>query len=1019
MQLPGGRASWMKFWLTCLLAWFTGACTDLPQLERGSCGNRIVEPELGEFCDGSDGCGQPDGDYGCQWHCDEQSCPAGYSCGSDNVCRQPTHSFDAAYYEETELSLGYGLSYLTSEPCPVLARVMNSGLRFSAGLVGDYPDENFESPCSMWDGEVSGEYVPPLPPMAFGDVTSITADGPSEMFVTFGVGSDVSQSQLSATSQTYGLTALHMTDGGTFAPLLSPSIALEYEAVALAKVNYDAYDSRAAIVVFGSSGDGSESEVVFVYDVQGYSETMGTVPIAAADIATVVAADFDGDSCQDLAVVGADASTIHVLFVLEFFEINQYVGFCDTRWVDGSPEAERVEVTLADGATVRGRNTNLLAYQAAIDPQVNGDCGDGAACCSENLGSVGCADSTVEACVCAQDDYCCENEWDQLCARQVELFGCGSCGSQLLVADQQGRVHLAYSAGSSCCSDSPWIGTPFCSEDRGFGSAVGTLDATTTIIDFDTVVAEDGPEPLPDPHEPSQVLDTDVFTVVGGDGAASDQSVFRVSCALPDVTTENESGCPATQECRIIKSDFNTDGFDDLVYTTGNEARITYVDGASSASAYISTSCPVTDLEALDINGDSQQDVAYIDRNFGGVDEPKSVLKIVYGTGQGPSSTPETLGYFDSGSLVGGAFNYVNGLNQSLQTLGAGPQDLFVTVDDPSGETEAKVRGALFRGSLWSAPTAPIFFALEYEQEEEDKSFLELASPRAFSYGRFAAHDDQVLSGLAVLTGDPLWSPENEGDQQPWLLWRLQKREGVNGLAAFLEDASGDAPLPILEGASLPVTIDVNNDGIDEVALFAGNAITIYRAADTGFEAMPDAVGATSLEYFYWGEYSDYPFQYASKPQVVDLDGDSNLDIMIRPDSTSALVVYFGDGQGGFDEHVVAPEDLDGGAFPYFGFAAINLDADPRLEIISYGSGHWRVFGLSDEPQRYEENASLAELAFGSVEEYWMLGVQDATEVFVADLDADGIQDVVVAGWAGFVALRGGSFAAHDAGGAP
>ena len=36
MQLPGGRASWMKFWLTCLLAWFTGACTDLPQLERGS-----------------------------------------------------------------------------------------------------------------------------------------------------------------------------------------------------------------------------------------------------------------------------------------------------------------------------------------------------------------------------------------------------------------------------------------------------------------------------------------------------------------------------------------------------------------------------------------------------------------------------------------------------------------------------------------------------------------------------------------------------------------------------------------------------------------------------------------------------------------------------------------------------------------------------------------------------------------------------------------------------------------------
>ena len=654
-------------------------------------------------------------------------------------------------------------------------------------------------------------------------------------------------------------------------------------------------------------------------------------------------------------MIGAGGSTIYVLYLLEFYAGDAVSQWCDTRWVEG-PEAEIVEVTLADGAVARGRNANLVNYASDV-----------------------------------------------------------GLAQHLLVADDQGFCHMAYSAGP---------------DSRAFGSAMGEADGTTVIIDFESLLSEDGPQPLPEEYDEwQQTVGSDVFAVVSQSQnvtlGVSSQGIRRIPCVLTDSGSTTESTCPPVEACQIIKSDFNSDGFDDIVHTNGNEARITYVDGASSASAHISTNCPVTDLVALDINGDYQQDIAYIDRSFGGSDDPKSVLKIAYGTSQGPSSSPEVLGYIEGGSLIGGAFSVSDPFDTTFTTA-TGPQDLFVVVDEPSGaadraEGDSKVRGALFKGSLWSAPTAPIFFALEdaqFEQEgEQNAKYLSLASPQAFAYGRFAESGDEVLSGLAVLTNDPLWFPENEEEQEPWLLWRLQKRQTAQGLAAFLEDASGEEPTTIAGGASLPVAIDVDGDGIDEVALFAGNSVSVYRAGDQGFEPMPDAEGADGLEYFFGNPFSDYPFQYASKPRVVDLDDDSHLDILIRPDFSSALVAYFGDGEGGFEEHVVTPEDLEGSFYPYFGFAAADLDVDPRLEIIVYRAGEWQVFALSEPGRSYEQSSILAEQAFGGIEDYWLQSVFDATEVFVADLDLDGIDDVVVAGWSGFVTLRGRTVTALESAG--
>ena len=37
------------------------------------------------------------------------------------------------------------------------------------------------------------------------------------------------------------------------------------------------------------------------------------------------------------------------------------------------------------------------------------------------------ADPAIEQCVCAEDSFCCESEWDALCISEVNEFGCGTC----------------------------------------------------------------------------------------------------------------------------------------------------------------------------------------------------------------------------------------------------------------------------------------------------------------------------------------------------------------------------------------------------------------------------------------------------------------------------------------------------------------------------------------------------------------------------------------------------------------
>lgn len=52
--------------------------------------------------------------------------------------------------------------------------------------------------------------------------------------------------------------------------------------------------------------------------------------------------------------------------------------------------------------------------------------GDVGNCCSAHAGG-GCTADPIEQCVCAEDPFCCNTEWDGTCVNEVESLGCGMC----------------------------------------------------------------------------------------------------------------------------------------------------------------------------------------------------------------------------------------------------------------------------------------------------------------------------------------------------------------------------------------------------------------------------------------------------------------------------------------------------------------------------------------------------------------------------------------------------------------
>lgn len=115
----------------------------------------------------------------------------------------------------------------------------------------------------------------------------------------------------------------------------------------------------------------------------------------------------------------------------------------------GDPPPPPVDPPPPDGGT--GGDPPPDGGTGGGDPPPPEEAGD---CCTDN-GTPGCDDAAVESCVCMQDDYCCNTEWDALCVTQVDSFGCGTCGGGGGGGDGGGGGGV-----SACCEQQPGAGCP-------------------------------------------------------------------------------------------------------------------------------------------------------------------------------------------------------------------------------------------------------------------------------------------------------------------------------------------------------------------------------------------------------------------------------------------------------------------------------------------------------------------------------------------------------------------------------
>jgi len=97
-----------------------------------------------------------------------------------------------------------------------------------------------------------------------------------------------------------------------------------------------------------------------------------------------------------------------------FSVYNQGNGSCwGIGWESPDPRDCRVRVQINASGGFQTGTCNAVIEQAP------------AGSCYSAQTNTGCNNQAITSCVCAQDSYCCYNQWDALCAWEVTSLGCG------------------------------------------------------------------------------------------------------------------------------------------------------------------------------------------------------------------------------------------------------------------------------------------------------------------------------------------------------------------------------------------------------------------------------------------------------------------------------------------------------------------------------------------------------------------------------------------------------------------
>ncbi len=195
-----------------------------------------------------------------------------------------------------------------------------------------------------------------------------------------------------------------------------------------------------------------------------------------------------GDCCAAHDSVGCKDATIQNCVC------DQDSYCCTTQW-DGMCAAEVESMGCGECAVAPdcGDGTCSAGESCQTCPEDCGSCGSAGDCCEVHDGK-GCKDSTIQACVCNQDSFCCNYTWDDICVSEVEQFGCGSCsggpacGDGACDADEDCLVcpdDCGPCSGEACCTPHESAGC----DDQAVTDCVCKKDAYCCTTKWDSICA--------------------------------------------------------------------------------------------------------------------------------------------------------------------------------------------------------------------------------------------------------------------------------------------------------------------------------------------------------------------------------------------------------------------------------------------------------------------------------------------------------------------------------------------------
>lgn len=348
--------------LSLIVAPFIWSCAPLQTLPSDSCGNGVVEPELGEDCEPVLAsvfyCRPPGDPLQCTIRCIAgETCPTGYGCGADAVCRKPSGSFEADAF-------------------------VQAGSQAEQLMSGDFDGDGRDDVVAVEPGRAriyfaddSGNVeqftvasaLPPaigtLGPQVKAGATPADTTDDLVLPLKLGIGTLLAETDRSFTSKTYGsiplkLVPLEFSGDGTGVVWCSVLGVLPFTADALASSALGATSGDETLVLLHVNClSGGEQVVLAGVAVTGIDVLF---PLSETNLDNIVgvpvAGNFDTDTCDELVIPREGATSLSI------YKLCKFSNSIESSWATEKTESEAriAEVgivgTIAGPAFVRDIN---------------------------------------------------------------------------------------------------------------------------------------------------------------------------------------------------------------------------------------------------------------------------------------------------------------------------------------------------------------------------------------------------------------------------------------------------------------------------------------------------------------------------------------------------------------------------------------------------------------------------------------------------------------------------------------